>query len=1006
MPIFERVTMGLTATLFSLSNTATASRIFFDPEEADREKTKTAYRHHVLLIPGLRAFGLTMIALFVLLHDLYLTPMPSAWRDFGRLLTIYWLYITFSWFILLVFFTRFPKFHLGRVFLLFDVIPFLMAIYYSGGEKSWLFFLLLVRTADQTRTTRRNTTLFAIVSSAGYVLLMVYLASIEGRALSLPAALTKIGFILGSNLYLAFVADASDQLRNTMISAVRVSRNLIRQLKSSQDALQESETRYRLLAENATDVLWTHDMNLRLTYISPSFTRLTGFAPEEGMARTARQACTPESFAKAMQVFNQQMAIESARVGDPERSRLIELELVRKNGGTVMVEGNFSFLRDPANKAIGILGIARDITQRKQAEKAFLESEIKFRSFAEQALVGLYILQDGVFKYVNARFAEMFGYTVEECLNDIPFQNFIYEADVTRVEEQIGRRISGKTPYFQYSFKGLKKNGTLFHVEVYGAAIIYQGKPAATGTILDVTERKQAEDAIRESEERFSRFFRTSPAGTSISSINDGEFIDVNDAFLNFFGYTREEVIGQNSLKLGMWVSPEIRAKMVKTLQEHGGVRDLETQFRKKSGEIKDVNFTADIIEAAGQRYILGLTYDITERKTGERERKRLEGQLFQAQKMESIGRLAGGVAHDFNNMLGVIIGRAEMALNLVSTDKLRHNIEEILNAGLRSADLTRQLLAFARQQTAVPKIMDLNDTISRMLKMLRRLIGEDIDLLWRPEPVLWKVKIDPSQVDQVLVNLAVNARDAISSVGVITIRTENVSVHDSIISEKPEFIPGDYVLLTVSDTGEGMSRENCRKVFEPFFTTKEVGKGTGLGLSTVYGIVKQNAGFIYVVSEPGEGTTFTIYLPRLKAEIALPPSRDVTTKLLAGSETILLVEDDKAILDLSRMILEGLGYKVFAAETPLHAIELFEVHMADIHLLITDVVMPRMHGRELAKRLNAIRPNLKCLYMSGYTADVIAHQGFLDAGVNFIQKPFQSETFAEKIRQVLDDRE
>jgi PAS domain S-box-containing protein len=397
----------------------------------------------------------------------------------------------------------------------------------------------------------------------------------------------------------------------------------------------------------------------------------------------------------------------------------------------------------------------------------------------------------------------------------------------------------------------------------------------------------------------------------------------------------------------------------------------------------------------------------LIERKRGEEERKKLEGQLFQAQKMESVGRLAGGVAHDFNNMLGVIIGRAEMALEQnISIDKLHESLREILKAGLRSADLTRQLLAFARKQTAIPKVLDLNDTISGILKMLRRLIGEDIDLLWAPELDLWKVKIDPSQVDQILANLVVNARDAISGVGAITLRTDNVAISDSLQADHLEFIPGDYVQLTVSDTGEGMSKEVRDNIFEPFFTTKEPGKGTGLGLSTVYGIVKQNDGFIQVASEPGKGTTFQIYLPRFEAKTAQVPFKEITVKRPTGTETILLVEDDEAILNLSMIILESLGYTVLAAHTPVYALHLVEEHTGDLHLLITDVVMPEMNGRALVEELRGSRSNLKCLYMSGYTADVITHRGLLDDGVNFIQKPFGADDFAAKVREVLDHRE
>jgi len=289
------------------------------------------------------------------------------------------------------------------------------------------------------------------------------------------------------------------------------------------------------------------------------------------------------------------------------------------------------------------------------------------------------------------------------------------------------------------------------------------------------------------------------------------------------------------------------------------------------------------------------------------------------------------------------------------------------------------------------------------MLQMLRRLIGEDIDLLWAPELDLWKVKIDPSQVDQILVNLVVNARDAISGVGAITMRTDNVAIEDSESAQTPELIAGQYVLLTVSDTGTGMTQEVRENIFEPFFTTKEMGKGTGLGLSTVYGIVKQNDGFIYVESEPEKGTTFKIYLPRVEVETAQVDSEEITLKRPTGTETVLLVEDDEGILDLGKMILENLGYTVLAAQTPVDSIRLAKEHPGDIHLLITDVVMPEMNGRELAELVGTIRPNLRCLYMSGYSADLIAHRGILDEGLNFIQKPFGSDDLAVRVRQVLD---
>jgi PAS domain S-box-containing protein len=394
----------------------------------------------------------------------------------------------------------------------------------------------------------------------------------------------------------------------------------------------------------------------------------------------------------------------------------------------------------------------------------------------------------------------------------------------------------------------------------------------------------------------------------------------------------------------------------------------------------------------------------ITERKRAEEEKEKLEAQLFHAQKLESVGRLAGGVAHDFNNMLGVIMGRAEMALNQIDIGApLYREIEEILKAANRSAELTRQLLAFARRQTASPKVLDLNETISGMLKMLRRLIGEDISLVWMPGHELWRVKVDPSQIDQILANLTVNARDAISGIGSITLRTENAAVDEYSCSQQPGFVPGEYVLLTVSDTGAGMNEEVLSQIFEPFFTTKEIGRGTGLGLATVYGIVKQNNGFIYAESKPEMGATIRIYLPRFEAETEHAKTEIKPLELKGGRETILLVEDDESVLTLSKKMLESLRYSVLAVQSPTEAIHIAESYPGDIHLLLSDVVMPEMNGRELAERIQTIRKGIKCLYMSGYTADMIAHRGILETGVHFIHKPFRRNDLAAKIRELLE---
>jgi len=390
-------------------------------------------------------------------------------------------------------------------------------------------------------------------------------------------------------------------------------------------------------------------------------------------------------------------------------------------------------------------------------------------------------------------------------------------------------------------------------------------------------------------------------------------------------------------------------------------------------------------------------------RKKAESEKIKLENQLQHAQKMESVGRLAGGVAHDFNNMLSVIIGHANLALmDLVEDHPVQINMEEIRKAAERSADLTRQLLAFARKQTVAPKVVTLNEAVAGLLVMLKRLIGEHIILKWQPETDLWPIKVDPCQIDQILANLCVNARDAIDDVGKITIETKNITIGEDYCAHHVAVVPGEYVCLVVSDDGHGMDKETLCHIFEPFFTTKGVGEGTGLGLSTVYGATRQNNGFINVYSEPGLGTTFTLYLPRYDGQVQTQ-GEAVVKSVTGGQETILLVEDEPSILNMATEILTRLGYIVLAADTPGEAMLLAEKHGGEISLLLTDVIMPEMNGRELANKLLTLYPHLRRLFMSGYTSDIIAHHGVLDEGVHFIQKPFTLLALAAKVREVLD---
>jgi two-component system, cell cycle sensor histidine kinase and response regulator CckA len=513
------------------------------------------------------------------------------------------------------------------------------------------------------------------------------------------------------------------------------------------------------------------------------------------------------------------------------------------------------------------------------------------------------------------------------------------------------------------------------------------------GANQDITERKQAEEVLKRYE-----LLSANSRDIILFMTWEGNILEANTAALAAYGYTREELL-QVSIK-------DLRAPEVPSLLEQqllaadGWGMLYEAVHRRKDGSTFPVEVSSRSAAVNGKHILINITRDIT-------ERKKLEQQLLQAQKMEAIGTLAGGVAHDFNNMLSVILGYSQLIMKTMEKDSdLYGFIDEIEKAANRSADITRQLLAFARKQTISPTTLNLNDTIEAMLKMLRRLIGEDIELAWLPGTTLLPVRMDPSQIDQILANLMVNARDAITDTGKITIETDNTSLSDDYCAAHPGFIPGNYVVLSVSDDGQGMNKETLNRIFEPFFTTKKAGEGTGLGLSTVYGIVKQNEGFVNVYSEPGKGTTFRIYL-RSQDERGVEDRPAVPTAMVAADgETILVVEDEVAILALAEKFLTGLGYTVLAANRPEKALEIAQNYPNLIDLLMTDVVMPGMNGKELSEELLKSRPDLKCLFMSGYTSNAIVHRGVLDKDVYFIQKPFSLNDLAAKVRAALEGQE
>jgi two-component system cell cycle sensor histidine kinase/response regulator CckA len=780
--------------------------------------------------------------------------------------------------------------------------------------------------------------------------------------------------------------------------AVSLARD-ITERKQAEEAL----TLFRSLIDHANDIIEVADPETgRFLDVNERACLAHGYTHEEYLALTVPQINV------VMATRSWKETVEELRCSG---SLIRESQHRRKDGSIFPVEINISYIRLDRDY---VLSVVRDITQRKQAEEALRESEQKYRFITEKMADAVWLM-DMDFKptFISPSVTRIFGYTLEE-LRTLPLDEllspesleFAMKTMTTELSaERLAPRPHERSVTVELEFR--RKDGSLSWSESTITLLTdSEGRPTGLmGVGRDITGRKKAEEALRESEERYRVLYEDNPS-MYFTVDPDGIVLSVNQFGCEQLGYTASELVGESVLNVFHDEDINAAAESVARCAENPGqVFHWELRKVHKAGNVLWVKETARAMRGPdGQVVVFIVCEDITERKLAEKERENLQAQLFQAQKMEVLGRLAGGVAHDFNNMLFAILGHTELALRLSNpADPIYDYLKVIEESTYRSADLVRQLLAFARQQTVAPKVLDLNDTVAGMLKMLRRLIGEDIHLVWMPGAGLWPVRIDPSQIDQLLANLCVNARDAISGVGKVTIETRNAIFDEAYCAVHPGFVCGQFVLLAVSDDGCGMTQDVIAHLFEPFFTTKEMGKGTGLGLATVYGIVRQNEGFINVYSEPGEGSTFKIYLPRFEGQSGELDAASVAEMLTSHGETVLLVEDDAAILKLGQTMLQELGYKVLAADTPSQALHQAEAYTGEIQLLITDVVMPEMSGRALAQVLGKIRPALKVLFTSGYTGDVISHHGVLDEGVHFLQKPFSMRDLASKVREVLE---
>jgi len=671
------------------------------------------------------------------------------------------------------------------------------------------------------------------------------------------------------------------------------------------------------------------------------------------------------------------------------------VEFIKKGAADFVVKDHLSRLPQVVRRAL----VERALREEKtRAEAALRDSERRFRALVENSADGsALVTAEGTYVYSSPAVNSVLGYTPKELSGRKVFE-LIHSTDVKGATEMFTQLLRESGRVLAGHFRFHHKNGSWRWVQVVGKNLL--NDPSVGAVVInyrDVTESKRADDELAASEERFRKAFNASPEPMTISHWPEGRYVDCNESFLRITGYSREEVIGRTDTEVRFWPKPEDRARCMRFLEEYARAIDLEVLFGAKSGEERTGLFSAEVIEIRGEQCVLAVMKDVTERRS-------LEEQLRLSQKMEAVGQLAGGVAHDFNNLLTVILGYGILLLkDLGPEDPRRAPLEGIKQAADRAAALTQQLLAFSRRQVLAPRLLDLNAVVADMDKMLRRLIGEHIELSTVLAPDLGLVKADPGQIEQVIMNLVVNARDAMSSGGKLTIETADVELEEASGRRHTVGTPGPYVMLAVSDTGHGMDEETRARVFEPFFTTKEKGKGTGLGLAVVYGIVKQSGGSVWVYSEPGLGTTFKAYLPKVEATFEKPEAITTNKRARRGTETILLVEDEAAVRLLLRDILESNGYIVLEASRAAEALEASERHGGPIQLLLTDVVMPDISGRKLADRLKTLRPEAKVLYMSGYTDTAIVQHGLLEPGVAFLQKPFTPEALSRRVREVLD---
>jgi PAS domain S-box-containing protein len=764
-------------------------------------------------------------------------------------------------------------------------------------------------------------------------------------------------------------------------------------------------TQLAAIVESSDDAIIGKTLDGVVTSWNKGAEKIYGYGENEVLGKPVSMLVPPEHDDDTRQIL--------ARIRSGEHIERCETVRRTKDGRRVQMSLTISPVRDTEGRVVGASTIGRDITEHKQAQERLAESEAKYRIVADNTFdFEIWIDPQGRYVYASPSCERLTGYSAEDYIGDPGLARRIVHPDDLELFDCHIRDSHDRRLALEAEWRIVHKDNSIRWIS-HACQPVFSGNGGylgARGSNRDITARKHAEQALRESEQRYKLLLNSVTDYIYTVKVEDGRPVSTihGPGCAAVTGYTSGDYLADPELWLRMICEPDRAAvlEQVATILAGETAQPVEHRILHRDGSLRWVRNTP-VSHYDQQRRLIGydgLVSDITERKRAEEEQAKLWQHLQQAQKMEAIGRLAGGVAHDFNNLLTVINGYCELGMvRLKKGDPLHSDLEEIHSAGMRAAELTQQLLAFSRRQVAQPRVLNLNDQVRDAEKMLERVIGEDIELVCVLDPALGRTKADPVQIHQILMNLVVNARDAMPSGGKLVLGTENAEVDSRYAAGHWTLEPGSYAVLSVTDTGIGMNEEVKSHVFEPFFTTKPAGKGTGMGLATVFGIVQQSRGYITVYSEPDRGTTFRVFLPRASDSEAeeVRPSRSETRR--GGDETILVVEDQQAVRSLTCALLRSVGYHVLEAANGGEALLACESHRGPIHLVITDVVMPQMSGPDLLSRLRLLRPEARSLYMSGYPEEIGLRSESLEGVVDYLPKPFGVDRLAGKVREILD---